>query len=742
MTALTDAAKSVITVWDFPSIKTRFSSRPHPLVILPSGWTLFDGAMPKTDKGTKFDLLRAKLTIGDSSFTCPDINQTLTQWLIANDAVLSGIPVIRLQGLAGQLEADYLRTYWMLSDYGIHGKTAGGYIIELVNAFSQMSNSVYDDFDPQSYELEATLAGGDTTEMVLKITGENPASNFRTPGFVLMSDAHRREVIRYTSIIFNEFDIVLSGLTREYYGAGSGNYTWLVDETSAFHVWLKRGSPVDNLLEWITTTLVVPDTPVQHILNADLESWSTDTNLDDFTESNIFQEQTTVRSGVSACGLWVDLASAQFFQNQVLKAQRGFTWEFYHYLWSDPGITKGTYRVRITNTTRNKVWNIEHQVWEDSGSFSRTITITRFDEWLRFHASFNTIDPSFTDSDVYEFHILCDFQPLVYVVIDDWAVVGPYMTQPNGPYDLMNGDGVGVPAQLVNFDQCEFIRDQLWPTPTFDGAGNRLTGSAQLFVETERIDDMKKFVEDHILLPYGLKPLLDGSQRFAIDRYHTFFPTEFVVGDKWVKSTFNASKWKRNYESVINNFLVETDFDAVTGELVHSDVYERTISISQFKKSKPLSLLNRGGRSGRYEFPNYGSVDDGKTAAGRIGIETENPWSHITVEVFFEFYHLSQIDAILINVPHIVDFENNDRGVTLKRFFVDNKRFDINKGTIKLLIRERRELGAPLIGSPALVQETGAPVYGAASAENKLYCYISPISGGNFGDGRAPYKII
>jgi hypothetical protein len=710
---------------------------------LPSGWTQFVGARSKPSSGAKFDLTKASLEVGDSEFIIPDLDEQVTSWLSTNDASLAETWVVKRQGLIGENESTYLSSYWRLEDYTVDGLKGGGYRFMLTNAFKAMNNAIYEDFDGEIYSLGTVFQSSDSGCIFEDISDD---AVFRVPGFLLFVDrkTHEQELVYYTTRMGRTF----SGFTRNYFGVGASNPSdkiFNTDDTDVYHVWVKRGSPVDILMEWLTTSDATEESSAEQISNGSLDNWTSGVP-DDWDKFGTIAEETTIVHTVG--GSSVKLASTVFSSNiyteaadyPELLAGKGYYLDVWIYV-EDNGNDSETIKLRIHNVDQSQTWKEETRTWEtyDSNEYSQEYEVTRFDTWIKYHFSFAT-DSSFNDTDNYSVVVRLEQQTSAVAYVDDVSLYGPFDKAPNGPYDLHNGDGVAVPYQLVNFDKIYEIRDTLWPTPTFDATtGNKDTGTAVLFVEFEPIDDLKDFAELHILLPFGLKPLVDSRERFIIDRYHDFFPTETTIGDKWIKKDFKASRWRRNFNKVINNATLLTDYDIERGKHIHATPVESDISVANYGKSKPLVMECRGGRTGRLSFPDYASVDDVEVGWLRIALETSNPWTELSIDAFYEFRDLSQVDAVILNVPSIPDLENGVRGLSDQRFFVDSKKIDEVKGRIVLTVRQRRE---PF--RPSLIAPTGTLDYSPTRPDDLVYCFVgnSASPSNPFGDGTDFYRVI
>jgi len=247
-------SKALCIVWDFPDLQTRFVTRNHAGLTLPQGWTLFEGAEPLRDEGSSIDPVEAKLTSGAASFRIADENQAVTAWLAQNDGALYLTQVTRKQGFLDGVEANYQVSRWLFADYRGAEPAGGAYELQLTNVLRALENSLYEDFDGESYRLGADLGDAATT-----ITLENsPKGKWREPGYCVLHnrDEQLYELVGYQTI-GGTGNKDLQTCTRRVYGVGRSGYTWPQDDSQAIQVWIKRGNPLSIMLEWMLST----DTP-------------------------------------------------------------------------------------------------------------------------------------------------------------------------------------------------------------------------------------------------------------------------------------------------------------------------------------------------------------------------------------------------------------------------------------------------------------------------------------------------
>jgi hypothetical protein len=516
--------------------------------VLPGGWTQFVGAIPVVDGSSTFDLHENRITVGDTSFVITDVEETVSQWLGANDNVLSRIPVTRKQGLIGETEAGYVESKWILEDYGV--ADYGSYRMTLVSVIKPMTRGLYEEFDNESRNIENDPLSTTGTSITLEV---GDYTNWREPGYALLNhkDSGVQELIAYSSISGTTMTVTqraLHGVGGDPSAGANGTGTEFVVASEIRHVWVKRGHPVDVMLELLTTT--------------------------------------------------------------------------------------------------------------DTGT--------------------------------------------------------------NGSYDQGDGDGLGLDVDFFDVTAIEAIRTDFWGPPVFAADGSLTSGTAILLVESEPVEDLKEFTEDHFLRPYALKPIVTAENRFSVETYYRVPPQETVIGNEWNVGSFRPGAWSRNYPDVLNSLRGLSDWDAVRGKYDLVVPVEQDISQTRYQRSKTSDVMCRGGRTGRRGFPDYSSDDNLGVALARILLETSNPWTTLVVRVFYKYRDVAIGDSVQLNVPGVLHVQRGIRGLTDKVFFVDAKRVNNAKGYIQLSIRERRSIGNPAFVAPNTVDTD----YDSASDADRQFAYI------------------
>lgn len=567
--ALEARRKALCVIYDFPDHSTRFVTRMHP-GISTAGWTnVFVGAVPKTDDGAELDVLDASLTVGATAFEIADRGAALTAWLAANDATLRLAPVTRRQGFIGVDESEYQVSRWQFEDYAV-ASTPGGYVLKLANVLKAMGQSLYDDFDGESYRLDETAHGAGLGSGAATITLEkSPKGIWREPGHAVIYEREKKifELVSYVSI-GGTGNKDLQTVTRRKFGVGSPAFSHLPASTDIWQVWVKRGNPLDIMLEWLTTTSV---------------------------------------------------AAA------------------------------------------------------------------------------------------------------------------------NGAHDTGDGDGLGDRVDVAHLDVTGIhaIRDAFWPVPVFTGDA-KTSGTAVMFVEKEPIGDLKRFIEQHILLPFGLFPLVGPDERFGVETYFRTPPATTVIDDEWRVRDFRPSDWKRAWDGRENNISMLTDWDIAAGQHVYQKPKTQPTSIARFGKSKPMDLLGRGHRTGRRGFPDYGSATDIDRGATRVMLELANPGTPIRIRAFYRHKDVGIGQLVQVNVPAVPDIATGVRGIVRGLGLVTRRRVADDKGHVEFEIRQRRAVLRPAFVAPDAVAST----YTAAGSTDRQYCYLTPNDDGQFANGDPSYTVV
>ena len=309
----------------------------------------------------------------------------------------------------------------------------------------------------------------------------------------------------------------------------------------------------------------------------------------------------------------------------------------------------------------------------------------------------------------------------------------------NGTHDTGDGDGLGVAIDqsYLNASGIELIRDTYWPQPTFVGDA-KTAGTAVLFVEKEPIDDVARFIEDNLLLPFGLFPLVGADERYSVETYYRTPPPATDVMDEWRRRDFKPANWARNWDGRENNLSMLTDWHIADGRHAFQKSKVQPDSIARFGRSKPLAISGRGHRTGRLGFPDYGSLSDIDKGSTRVLLELANPGTELRVRAFYKHKDLPLGSLVRINLPVVPDVARGTRGLPASHHLITRRKIADDRGYVELEIRQRRVIKRPAFVAPNAVAST----YTAASESDRQFCYLTPDDDGQFANGDPAYTVV
>lgn len=733
---------SISVVWEFTGQDleiTRFVFNDHSALDhshIPAA-NVFLGATEGNENAPSFDVLRGRLTIGKMDFHVVDENKLVSAWLGRNDGALSKCNVRRLIGFKGQTESTYNTTFWQLEDYAVGTKSGGAYKFTSQNVLKQLSRSIHD-----GIAGEATL-DANIDDIVTTITMDEALSDSWPTGggHAVLYDTGKlnNEVISYTGISGSD----LTGVVRGVFG--TSNVSFDADNCEIFHVWVKRGNPINVMLELMFSSDAKTEQGASAV-DPGLENWVSDEPQDwDFLSpgggNDLTEETGNPRNGSSAArftysGSGASAEVSHTFAAGELELDKylAITWHLNHL----SGIT-GTKNMLMTIVS-SAGYSYDGTQWvsgssavaqsqvESGGSYlTKTLDVKMDSLFVRF------------DSTVTITWKMATGTSSGAMGLDDLSMVGFYT---NMVYDVGDGidiQGAGILEDYVDITDIESVRDINWPQPVFDGSGDTTSGVAVLFVEKEPVRDVKTFIEKHILQPFGAKPVIDVNEKLTILPYYDVTVSTVAVGDRWEKFRFNASKWRRNYSKKVNNIRLLSDWNLGKAEHEHAETKIQAMSVKRYGEAKALELSGRGCRTGLKGYPDYNSVSDMLDGIGRIFLETANPFSQIEILAFYEFRGVSAKDDIIVNVPNIPDLPMRSRGLIDGSFFLDKKIVENKNGRVKMTLRQRRPVARPAFIAP----NSHATDYTSAStAERNTGCYLTPGSEVVFANGDDGYTII
>ena len=741
---LVATGKATNVVWDFPSLSTRFVSRVTDDLDTPAGWTVFAGAVNRGDDGSRIDIRRGSITAGGSEFVMPDLAEAVTMWLAANDATLRYAAVIRRDGFDGAPEAEWNITRWQLDDWAVQGKAGGAYRFELVNALRSLQSSLFEDVEGESFRL--ATGGGDLAPGTTTITlEESPKGEWREPGAALIYSAESKlcELIEYVSI-GGTGDKDLETVTRRKFAVGDAAHTFTVDETEIFECWARRGNPLTLALQLATTTGAAGTaTPAELMLNPDFDDWTASV-IDDWTEVETGGSADELVSGALK-GSGVKLTRTTLGALNVSQAKTSGIfpgqWGFVSVMARASEAGSGLLSITIRNSTASEDLQADG-TWA-AGTYLHMFDLTT--EWRRCTVVFQ-FDGSHSASDTLRlFFAHGDQNNNVEVDLDTICTplaCAPFDSEPSGPFDQGDGDGIGLDSDFIDIDTFERIRQEFWPEPVFDGSDALTSGSAVLFVETSPIDDFKSWFEDHICRAFGLYPITGADERLAVETYFRLLPVPVAIGKEWRVDNFSASGFRRNFADRINNLSLLSDWNPAESKHALSTPKVSDASIERFGKAKAEPVASRGGRTGRLGFPDYGSADDLNSAGGRLLLEAANPGTPLKVEAFYSHKDLALAQVVSIEISDsIPNLLTGFRGIGEETsFLIDRRRVRLDpereRAFVELSLRARRPLTRPGVVAP----NSAASTYTLATSTDRQSTYISPDSG-QFSNGDEAYTV-
>lgn len=748
---LAETTKGLVLVYDFPAQLTRFCTRRIAGLSLPGGWRLFEGAVPLADSGNDLDVRSGSLSVGGGGFRIPDVDEQLTDWLRQHDGTLHQTRVSRLEGFEDVAESEWFTTRWSVDDVRADGRLGGGYRFELANALAGLARSLYGDFDQQSHRLgDGAYPTGLAAAATTITLDESPKGKWREPGRAVLWDesAKNVELVAYQTI-GGSGNKDLQTVTRRKFGVGAAGHVFTEADCEVFQVWVKRGHPVDLMLEWLLTTAAAgASAPAELLVNGGLDTWTSGTDCANWTEltadgSTIAQETSIVKRGTSSLKLTTGLLNTldgEYREDFSLTPGKWYALRLFIRRETDVGSPTFQAVVVLRNQTQGKFVG-------DAGTWVTGTGDTFQGEaapgvWEERELIFQ-VDPTFAGGDTYRLTLRSRGGTGAGHVARFDAVQfrGPYDTAPASVYDAGDGDGLGLDPFFVDVERIEDVREELWDPPLF--TGDVLTsGTANLFVEREPIRDVKEWIEAHVLEPYGLFPITSADERLAIEMHFRSPSTAPIsIGSDWRVRDFNAQDWRRNFRSRINNLSFEMDWNPAGREADFNFPVKQDASIERYGDAKLEVIKARGARGGRLGFPDYGSETELREGANRLLLELANPFTPIRVRAFYRHKDLGLGSIISLIIPTIPNLRTGRRGadandqwlVTRRRLIVDGER---GEASVELGLHLRRPVLRPAFVTP----DAASNDYATASAADRAFCYIAPDSD-MFANGDEAYTI-
>jgi hypothetical protein len=760
--ALAAESKDRIVVWDFPSLLTRFATkRTDDWDIVADKWTIFEGAIPHKDNGSKYDLRTGRITIGTAEFSIPDTNGAVATWMAANDDTLANTNIVRRQGFKGVPEDEWKNSNWILQDYKI-SDPGGGFVITLENILARMATGLYEGYDGEAYEFDAVIEGVNWGVGATSISlNKSPKGLWPEPGHVIVYDESTKwhELVEYQTI-GGTGNKVLTTLTRKKWLVGNPLTNFVVADARVVSVWIKRGSPVNVLLEMLTTT----DPPVEILTDGGLEAWDDSITLTNWTKT---PKCTTLRktsspapyNGTYFAGINTTVGEPDSFGGVYqditgLKPDTVYLLELYIHPESatDPvdialGFENTTREVYFTPTGINAGNQADHNTWTEGFWSNGTVFIDETSPYLD-HVGLTRIkwDWSTAQWHYQRFYIRT---PATSHVLDTYRLyIGDryprrawydgfsLLQAKNGDYDLQDSSGLGIDVSAFDVVQLETVRDEFWPEPVF--TSDVLTsGNAILLVEKDPIDSVKDLAES-ILHGFALAITVNDEEQLGAEINFRVPATPLGVNDDWIKHLFKPAKWARNYRKTLNGLVMKSDWQLVDDEYGVERSTTNELSVAAYKASITQDLEARGGRTGLFGFPDYASQSDLAASAARIMLDAGSPGSEFPILLLYKYKDTSLIDTLRLNVPGVLDINKGVIGVVDGLFLVIQRKVDDKLGRLELLVRERILIGRQALVAPDSVSAS----YDTATDDDKQYNYLTENNEDQFDDDTPAYTVV
>lgn len=764
---LASDSKRVRMVYDFPDLQTRFVSSATEDLATPSGWTVFEGAVPEPDKGARLDPGRGRLSVGGTAFRIPDVDQAITAWLQQNDGALFRAVVYRREGFDGVPEADWTTSAFLLEDVAADGDAGGGYRLELDNAIGDLSRGLWESLTGESKRLDPTAHASGLLPAASTITlATSPKGDWREPGLALLWDPDARvaELVAYSSI-GGTGDLDLQSVIRHVFAIGdqdldgTSDTTFSEETAQVFEVWAWRGSPIDFVAQVLSKSDAGGENSFAVSTGRDpgLDDWATSSDLTYHTElttgGTVAEEATEVLYSPGSGG-----RSARFDRTGagnlgLYLPNLNFSGVTSYWSLASPAI-KGAQRVAdgFSIAVLNQATGNYLQADKTWGASVYRFPFDVEARWTRPVVTFEE-DPAGSSTDLYRLEYLFEGATGDVFYLDGdpsnhWR--SGWTSEPNGPFDtleeysgaaVVTGELLAVDYRLLDLARFDEVRESLWPAPTFAGSGALSTGTAVLFCERKPIDDAKDFIEEHALRPFGLFLTVGADERLGVESFFRATDTKKTIGDEWNRRDFRVSAWKRNFRSRVNVCRLLTDWNPVDEEHDRGETSSQESSIGRFRRSKNEELAGRGCRTGQLGFPDYGSLDDLRSGASRIMLDLGNPWTPIRVRAHLKHKDVRIGGTVGLNISELPNLATGSRGVaTDETFVVDRRRIVVDRETahVELELRLRRTVIRPAIVAPNSV----ASSYSSASSADRAYCYLTPDADGSFANGDEAYTVV
>jgi len=153
----------------------------------------------------------------------------------------------------------------------------------------------------------------------------------------------------------------------------------------------------------------------------------------------------------------------------------------------------------------------------------------------------------------------------------------------NGTYDVLSA-GLGIPENLIDVARFESIRDEFFPTETYDidifGIG----------------DTLSQLLELEFLQSLNVRFLTTENQKIGIT---ILDQAEFSTATKSINETSieGAPKWSVSQDKVFNVITMSWDYDPATEKFGTIETFKNQESIDKYGETKPLKFKFKGIKS-------------------------------------------------------------------------------------------------------------------------------------------------
>lgn len=148
-----------------------------------------------------------------------------------------------------------------------------------------------------------------------------------------------------------------------------------------------------------------------------------------------------------------------------------------------------------------------------------------------------------------------------------------------GTYDVLS-DGAGLDESLIDVTEFEDIRDNYYSTITYKFILNN-------------IESLKKFIEDEILFPNGLRLRSNNNSKIGLavlNKPILNIDAPTIDHDEMTKSP----QYSVDDTKITNRISIEWNYDDKTNKYLNISLYTDTDSITQFGETKILALKFKG----------------------------------------------------------------------------------------------------------------------------------------------------